>query len=107
MIGRFNFILIAITRIISITGIPITKIRVRIRYSFDFPTASKTNTRKRKPKNSLPALPRKIFAGLKFRNRNGSSANIAEADKIRKELLEKGIELFDTPDGVKWKKIGK
>lgn len=29
-----------------------------------------------------------------------------EADAIRKQLSEKGIELMDTPQGVKWKKTG-
>jgi len=32
--------------------------------------------------------------------------NFAESDKIRAELKEKGIELMDTPEGVKWKKVG-
>ncbi len=31
--------------------------------------------------------------------------DFARADEIRDELLERGIELKDTPDGVKWKKI--
>ena len=30
--------------------------------------------------------------------------NFARADEIRKELLEKGIVLEDTREGVKWKK---
>ncbi len=30
----------------------------------------------------------------------------AEADQIRKQLAEKGIELMDTPQCIKWKKIG-
>ena len=31
--------------------------------------------------------------------------NWAESDKIRDQLKEQGIELLDTPEGVKWKKI--
>ena len=31
--------------------------------------------------------------------------NFAEADRIRDELKDMGIELMDTPQGVKWKKI--
>ena len=31
--------------------------------------------------------------------------NWGESDKIRDQLKEQGIELLDTPDGVKWKKI--
>ena len=31
--------------------------------------------------------------------------NFAEADRIRDELKEKGIELTDIPHGVKWKKL--
>jgi cysteinyl-tRNA synthetase len=31
--------------------------------------------------------------------------NFAEADRIRGELKAKGVELMDTPQGVKWKKV--
>ena len=31
--------------------------------------------------------------------------NFAEADRIRDELKAKGIEIIDTPQGAKWRKV--
>ena len=31
--------------------------------------------------------------------------NFAEADRIRDELKAKGIEIIDTPQGTKWRKV--
>ena len=42
---------------------------------------------------------------IKKREQFRKEKKFAEADAIRKELLEKGIQLDDTKDGVKWKKI--
>ncbi len=53
------------------------------------------------------AIGKELMDSIKLRDNLRVGRKFAEADKIRKELLEKGIELFDTPDGVKWKKIGK
>ena len=51
-----------------------------------------------------------VFELVKFGNTNvqeGSSAEFAfaRADEIRGLLLDKGIELKDTREGVKWKRI--
>ena len=31
--------------------------------------------------------------------------NFAEADRIRDELKARGIEIIDTPQGAKWRKV--
>ncbi|MEW6295210.1 MAG: cysteine--tRNA ligase [Candidatus Diapherotrites archaeon] len=42
---------------------------------------------------------------IKKREQYRKEKKFAEADAIRKELLEKGIQLDDTRDGVKWKRV--
>lgn len=46
-----------------------------------------------------------IEAMIEARQAARKAKNFAEADRIRDELLSKGIELIDTREGVKWKKI--
>ena len=46
-----------------------------------------------------------IEAAIAERNQARKSRNFARADEIRKELLEAGIVLEDTKDGVRWKTI--
>ncbi len=41
---------------------------------------------------------------IQRRNKARASKDYAKSDAIRKELLEKGIILEDTPDGTKWKR---
>jgi cysteinyl-tRNA synthetase len=45
-----------------------------------------------------------IDALIEERNSAKKSKNFAEADRIRKELLEAGIVLEDTPQGTTWRK---
>ena len=49
-------------------------------------------------------LPEDIEALIRERQDARGAKNFARADEIRKELLEKGIVLEDTREGVKWKK---
>lgn len=49
-------------------------------------------------------LPEDIEALIKERQDARKAKNFARADEIRKELLEKGIVLEDTREGVKWKR---
>jgi cysteinyl-tRNA synthetase len=49
-----------------------------------------------------PVLKQKIDARQKAR----AAKDFRRADQIRKELLEAGIVLEDTKDGVRWKKAG-
>ena len=45
-----------------------------------------------------------ILAKIEERKAAKKEKNFARADQIRSELLEKGIVLEDTREGVKWKK---
>ncbi len=56
-------------------------------------------------KKEAEALPRELMAMVEKRTEFKKRKDYAQADKIRAELLAKGIELFDTPEGVKWRKI--
>ena len=49
-------------------------------------------------------LPEEIEALIRERQDARKAKNFARADEIRNELLEKGIVLEDTREGVKWKK---
>ncbi|MBI3036439.1 cysteine--tRNA ligase [Candidatus Woesearchaeota archaeon] len=50
-------------------------------------------------------LPKELTKLIEERERLRKEKKFAEADKIRAKLQEKGIQLDDTPEGVKWKKI--
>ncbi len=56
-------------------------------------------------KKEAEALPKELMAMVEKRSKFKKRKDYARADKIRAELLAKGIELFDTPEGVKWRKI--
>ena len=46
-----------------------------------------------------------ILAMIEERKAAKKEKNFARADEIRNELLEKGIALEDTREGVKWKMV--
>ena len=50
-------------------------------------------------------LPEEAAELIRARQEARSRRDFAEADRIRKALLERGYALEDTPDGVRWKKI--
>ncbi len=50
-------------------------------------------------------LPAEIMRLIDERERLRKEKKFAEADKIRAKLREKGIQLDDTPEGVRWKRI--
>jgi cysteinyl-tRNA synthetase len=57
------------------------------------------------PKEKKQELSPEILARIKERERARKEKNYALADKIREELLKKGIILEDTKEGTRWKII--
>lgn len=51
------------------------------------------------------SLDEKVEAMIAARQQARKEKNFAEADRIRDELKAMGIELMDTPQGIKWKQI--
>ena len=51
------------------------------------------------------SLDEKVEAMIAARQQARKEKNCAEADRIRDELKAMGIELMDTPQGVKWKQV--
>ena len=51
-----------------------------------------------------PEFEKYILEQIELRKAAKKEKNFAEADRIRAELLEKGIALEDTREGVKWHK---
>ncbi len=49
-------------------------------------------------------LPTELLGLIEKREQLRKEKKFAEADAIRQQLREKGIELLDTPDGARWKK---
>lgn len=49
------------------------------------------------------SLDDEITAMIEARTTAKANKNYAEADRIRNELTERGIQLIDTPEGTKWK----
>lgn len=56
-------------------------------------------------KKQAEELPKELLALIEKREVARKSKNFTEADRIRQEIRAKGLELLDTPEGVKWKKI--
>ena len=46
-----------------------------------------------------------IDALVQARTEAKKAKNFAEADRIRDELKSRGIEIIDTPQGAKWRKV--
>ena len=46
-----------------------------------------------------------IDALVAARTEAKKAKNFAEADRIRDELKARGIEIIDTPQGTKWRKV--
>ena len=61
--------------------------------------------RKKEAKEAAASADPEIDALVAARTAAKKAKNFAEADRIRDELKAKGIEIIDTPQGTKWRKV--
>ena len=72
--------------------------------SLNLLSAAKTLREKQTQEEQASADP-EIDALVAARTEAKKAKNFAEADRIRDELKAKGIEIIDTPQGAKWRKV--
>ena len=63
------------------------------------------NVRKKEQEEATAAADPEIDALVAARTEAKKAKNFAEADRIRDELKARGIEIIDTPQGAKWRKV--
>ena len=61
--------------------------------------------RKKEAEESAASADPEIDALVEARTAAKKAKNFAEADRIRDELKARGIEIIDTPQGTKWRKV--
>jgi cysteinyl-tRNA synthetase len=52
-----------------------------------------------------PALDKESLGLVEARERARAERNWAEADRLRQALLERGVQVIDTPQGTRWKRV--
>ena len=62
-------------------------------------------TRKKEAEEAAASADPEIDALVAARTAAKKAKNFAEADRIRDELKVMGVEIIDTPQGTKWKKV--
>ena len=67
--------------------------------------AAAENLRKKQAEEEAANADPEIDALVAARTEAKKAKNWAEADRIRDELKERGIEIIDTPQGAKWRKV--
>ena len=63
------------------------------------------NVRKKAEEEAAASADPEIDALVAARTEAKKAKNYAEADRIRDELKARGIEIIDTPQGAKWRKV--
>ena len=63
------------------------------------------NVRKKEAEEAAASADPEIDALVAARTAAKKAKNFAEADRIRDELKAKGVEIIDTPQGTKWRKV--
>ena len=76
----------------------------KIKLIKDFDKVLSLDLLKEKEENIDSDLKSYVEEQIKLRNEAKKSKNFEAADKIRNDLLEKGIELKDTREGTIWNK---
>ena len=61
--------------------------------------------RKKQAEEAAASADPEIDALVEARTAAKKAKNFAEADRIRDELKARGIEIIDTPQGTKWRKV--
>ena len=61
--------------------------------------------RKKAEEEAAASADPEIDALVQARTEAKKAKNFAEADRIRDELKARGIEIIDTPQGTKWRKV--
>ncbi|MBQ3491530.1 MAG: cysteine--tRNA ligase, partial [Oscillospiraceae bacterium] len=61
--------------------------------------------KKQQKKEEAASADPEIDALVAARTQAKKDKNYAEADRIRDVLKEMGVEVIDTPQGVKWRKV--
>ena len=61
--------------------------------------------RKKEAEEAAASADPEIDALVAARTEAKKAKNFAEADRIRDELKARGIEIIDTPQGAKWRKV--
>ena len=61
--------------------------------------------RKKEAEEAAASADPEIDALVLARTEAKKAKNFAEADRIRDELKSRGIEIIDTPQGTKWRKV--
>ena len=72
--------------------------------SLNLLTAAET-LRKKEAEEAAASADPEIDALVAARTEAKKAKNWAEADRIREELKARGIEIIDTPQGAKWRKV--
>ena len=67
--------------------------------------AAAENLRKKEAEEAAASADPEIDALVAARTEAKKAKNWAEADRIRDELKARGIEIIDTPQGAKWRKV--
>ncbi len=67
--------------------------------------AAAENVRKKAAEEAAASADPEIDALVQARTDAKKAKNYAEADRIRDELKARGIEIIDTPQGTKWRKV--
>ena len=63
------------------------------------------NVRKKEAEAAAASADPEIDALVAARTAAKKAKNFAEADRIRDDLKAKGVEIIDTPQGTKWRKV--
>ena len=101
LIKRISALLLCLLLVLSL---PVTALAEEAKDTDEAAAAAKTLRAKQTQEEQASADP-EIDALVAARTEAKKAKNFAEADRIRDELKARGIEIIDTPQGAKWRKV--